>query len=179
MPNTTLRSAIVGVGQARGKGSPTTGSFRIGYVHAQMYGRTPGYELAAAADINPGNLAAFQEQFAVPGYGGIDEMLAAARPDVIEWRKKQVVETDGDVFLNVFDIYAETEMGPWLHEVTAPSLVLTGELDGGCNPRLNRQIAEALPNSELVILDGLKHAILIEASDRVGPPVKAFLRKHA
>ncbi len=82
MPNTTLRSAIVGVGQARGKGSPTTGSFRIGYVHAQMYGRTPGYELAAAADINPGNLAAFQEQFAVPGYGGIDEMLAAARPDV-------------------------------------------------------------------------------------------------
>ncbi|MBN9433348.1 MAG: Gfo/Idh/MocA family oxidoreductase [Bosea sp.] len=83
MPNTTLRSAIVGVGQARGKGSPTTGSFRIGYVHAQMYGRTPGYELAAAADINPGNLAAFQEQFAVPGYGGIDEMLAAARPDVV------------------------------------------------------------------------------------------------
>lgn len=105
--------------------------------------------------------------------------FAAARPDVIEWRKKQVVDTDGDVFLNVFDIYAETEMGPWLHEVAAPSLVLTGELDGGCNPRLNRQIAEALPNSELVILDGLKHAILIEASDRVGPPVKAFLRKHA
>lgn len=105
--------------------------------------------------------------------------FAAARPDVIEWRKKQVVDTDGDVFLNVFDIYAETEMSPWLHEVTAPSLVLTGELDGGCNPRLNRQIAEALPNSELVILDGLKHAILIEATDRVVPPMKAFLRKHA
>ncbi|WP_439626786.1 alpha/beta fold hydrolase [Shinella sp.] len=105
--------------------------------------------------------------------------FAAARPDVIEWRKKQVVDTDGDVFLNVFDIYAETEMSPWLHEVTAPSLVLTGELDGGCNPRLNTQIAEALPNSELVILDGLKHAILIEASERVGPSMKAFLQKQA
>jgi pimeloyl-ACP methyl ester carboxylesterase len=101
--------------------------------------------------------------------------FAAARPDVIEWRKNQVMETDGDVFLNVFDIYAETEMSPWLHEVTAPSLVLTGELDGGCNPRLNKQIAEAMPNSELVILDGLKHAILIEATERVAPPVKAFL----
>lgn len=103
--------------------------------------------------------------------------FAAARPDVIDWRKNQVMETNGDVFLNVFDIYAETEMSPWLHEVTAPSLVLTGELDGGCNPRLNTQIAKALPNSELVILDGLKHAILIEATDRVAPPVKAFLER--
>jgi 3-oxoadipate enol-lactonase len=103
--------------------------------------------------------------------------FAAARPDVIEWRKNQVMETRGEIFLNVFDIYAETEMSPWLHKVAAPSLVLTGELDGGCNPRLNKQIAEALPNSELVIVDGLKHAILIEATDRVAPPVKAFLNR--
>lgn len=105
--------------------------------------------------------------------------FAAARPDVIEWRKKQVMDTPGEVFLNVFDIYAETEMAPWLHEVTAPSLVLTGELDGGCNPRLNKLIAEAMPNSELVILQGLKHAILIEATDRVLPPMRDFLLRHA
>lgn len=101
------------------------------------------------------------------------------RPDVIAWRKKQVTDTDPNVFLNVFDIYAETEMAPWLHEVKAPSLVLTGELDGGCNPRLNKAIAAALDNSELVILDALKHAILIEATDRVVPPVQAFLKKHS
>ena len=105
--------------------------------------------------------------------------FAAARPDVIEWRKRQVTDTPGEVFLNVFDIYAETEMAPWLHEVTAPSLVLTGELDGGCNPRLNKLIAEAMPNSELVILQGLKHAILIEATDRVLPPMRDFLLRHA
>ena len=105
--------------------------------------------------------------------------FAAAHPDVIEARKAQVVATDPGVFLNVFHIYAETEMGPWLHEIAAPSLVLTGELDGGCNPRLNKQIAEALPNSELVILDGLKHAILIEASDRVAPPVADFLAANS
>ncbi|UDL89939.1 alpha/beta hydrolase [Mesorhizobium sp. PAMC28654] len=101
--------------------------------------------------------------------------FASRRPDVIAWRKKQVMDTPAEIFLNVFDIYAETEMGPWLHEVLAPCLVLTGEFDGGCNPRLNRQIAEALPHSELVILDGLKHAILIEASERVAPPVRQFL----
>lgn len=101
--------------------------------------------------------------------------FCAAHPEVIEWRKQQVMDTNPDVFLNVFDIYAETEMGPWLHEITAPSQVLTGELDGGCNPRLNKLIAAALPHSELVILEGLRHAIFIEATDRVLPPVRKFL----
>jgi 3-oxoadipate enol-lactonase len=102
----------------------------------------------------------------------------AANPDKIATRKKQITDTPTDVFLNVFHIYAETEMSPWLHEVRAPSLVLTGELDGGCNPRLNKQIAKALENSELVILGGLKHAILVEAPERVAPHVSRFLKMH-
>lgn len=102
----------------------------------------------------------------------------ANRPDAIQARLRQVTETPADVFLSVFHIYAETEMAPWLHEVTAPSLVLTGELDGGCNPRLNRFIADTLPNAELVIMEGLKHAILIEASGRVAEHVRQFLLRH-
>ncbi len=104
--------------------------------------------------------------------------FAARRPEVIARRLQQVIDTDKEVFLSVFDIYAETEMAPWLHEISHPCLVLTGENDGGCNPRLNRQIAEALPDSELVILPALRHAILLEAADKVAPPVLSFLRKH-
>ncbi len=100
--------------------------------------------------------------------------FAAARPDVIDWRKRQVMETDPEVFLNVFDIYAETEMAPWLDQVTAPAQVITGEFDGGCPPRLNERIAAVL-GAELVVLEGLKHAILIEAADRVLPHVRGFL----
>ena len=85
------------------------------------------------------------------------------------------METDPEVFLNVFDIYAETEMAPWLHEIRAPAQIITGELDGGCNPRLNKLIHAALPGSDLVILDGLKHAIFIEATGRVLPDVRRFL----
>ena len=76
---------------------------------------------------------------------------------------------------HTFDIYAETEMAPWLDRVTAPTQIITGELDGGCNPRLNREIHAAMPGSELVILDRLKHAIFIEATDRVLPDVRRFL----
>ncbi|MBM3571978.1 MAG: alpha/beta fold hydrolase, partial [Alphaproteobacteria bacterium] len=61
------------------------------------------------------------------------DKFMAEHADRVAARKRQVIDTDPGVFLNVFHIYAETEMAPWLHEVKAPSLVLTGELDGGCN----------------------------------------------
>lgn len=100
----------------------------------------------------------------------------AAHPDVVTARLKQVVASDPEVFLNVFRIYAGTEMAPWLDQVSAPSLVLTGEFDGGCNPRLNRLIDEALPNSELVILPGLKHSLLLEAGEVVAEHLTRFIR---
>lgn len=104
--------------------------------------------------------------------------FALRRPEVIERRMQQVIDTDPQVFLSVFDIYAETEMSPWLHEITQPCLVLTGENDGGCNPRLNQQIASALPDAELAILPELRHAILLEGADRVATPVLSFLLRH-
>ena len=103
------------------------------------------------------------------------DAFIAARPDIVERRLQQVVDTDPDVFLNVFRIYAGTEMMPWLHEIEAPSLVLTGEFDGGCNPRLNRLIADALPSAELVILPEYKHAILLEAGTVVASHLIRFV----
>lgn len=103
--------------------------------------------------------------------------FSARRPDVIERRMRQVIDTDPEVFLSVFDIYAETEMAPWLSGVTQPALVLTGENDGGCNPRLNRQIADCMPAASLVILPRLRHAILLEAAEEVAPPVLEFLQR--
>lgn len=104
--------------------------------------------------------------------------FASQRPDIVANRMKQVIDTDAAVFLNVFHIYAETEMAPWLGEIACPSLVLTGEFDGGCPPRLNEFIAGELKGSELVILNGLRHAILLEAPERVAAPVVSFLAKH-
>ncbi|MEM7440721.1 MAG: alpha/beta hydrolase [Pseudomonadota bacterium] len=103
------------------------------------------------------------------------DRFIAEHPDLVDRRLKQVIGTPADVFLNVFRIYAGTEMSPWLHEVEAPSLVLTGENDGGCNPRLNRLIDAALPNSELVILRELKHSILLEAGEEVATHVIRFV----
>ena len=93
----------------------------------------------------------------------------------VEFRLEQVLETDPEVFLDVFRIYAETEMSPWLSKIKHPSLVLTGEYDGGCSPRLNHLIADSLSNSELCILKNYKHSLLIEAPHEVGEKVREFL----
>jgi 3-oxoadipate enol-lactonase len=127
-----------------------------------------------------GVISAMEEKGIVPVLSTLVERwytddFIAARPDLIEARIKQVNDTPDDVFLSVFHIYAETEMAPWLHEVTCPCLVLTGELDGACSPRHNQFMADELPNSELVILSGIKHSILIEGPDRVAPHVRNFL----
>ncbi len=105
-----------------------------------------------------------------------DEFIES-HADVVERRLQQVIGTNADVFLNVFRIYAGTEMAPWLHEVTTPSLVLTGENDGGCNPRLNRLIDEALPHSKLTILPHYKHSLLLEAGDIVAEHLMAFIKE--
>lgn len=95
---------------------------------------------------------------------------------IVEQRLQQVINTDPSVFINVFKIYAQTEMLPWLHQVTAPSLVLTGENDGGCHPQLNQKIADALPYSQLLILPKLKHSILLEAGEIVATHLLNFYK---
>ncbi|MEM6482458.1 MAG: alpha/beta hydrolase [Pseudomonadota bacterium] len=105
------------------------------------------------------------------------DAFIAEHGDVVENRLKQVIDTNAKIFMNVFRIYAGTEMAPWLHEVTATALVLTGENDGGCNPRLNTQIAAALPRSELAVLSGYKHSLLLEAGDIVAQHIVEFIQR--
>jgi len=107
-----------------------------------------------------------------------DKFIKERSADV-EFRLEQVLETDSEVFLDVFRIYAETEMSPWLNKIKHPCLVLTGENDGGCSPRLNHLIADSLSNSELCILKNYKHSILIEAPHEVGEEVRKFLLKQS
>ncbi len=99
------------------------------------------------------------------------------QPEIVEQRLRQVIATDPDVFMTVFRIYAGTEMKSWLSEVKTPALVLTGENDGGCNPRLNQQISDALPKARLVILPRYKHSLLLEAGEAVAKELLAFIHE--
>jgi pimeloyl-ACP methyl ester carboxylesterase len=100
----------------------------------------------------------------------------AAHPEIVESRKRQVRKIDPKIYLNAFGIYADTEMLPWLSEIAVPTLVLTGDQDFGCSPRHNEIMADRLPNARLVVLENLRHGILLEAPDRAAQAIVQFLR---
>ena len=145
----------------------STAAFRTADDGAKVRGVVAAMRAKGIAPV----LETLKDRWFTPGF-------AERSPEVIRRRMQQVIDTDPEVFLSVFDIYAETEMAPWIGAIRQPSLVLTGENDGGCSPRLNREIAAAMPDAELVILPVLRHAILLEAPDAVAPPVRDFLRRQ-
>ena len=88
-------------------------------------------------------------------------------PDLVSRRLNQVIDTDKDVFINVFKIYAETEMISWLKEIKKPCLFMTGENDGGCTPSQNERMSKETEVSKLVIIPKVKHSFLIEAPEQI------------
>jgi len=96
-------------------------------------------------------------------------------PDLVSRRLKQVIDTDKDVFINVFKIYAETEMISWLKDIKKPCLFMTGENDGGCTPSHNKKMSNEVKDSKLVIIPEVKHSFLIEAPDQIANNLIEFI----
>ena len=94
---------------------------------------------------------------------------------IVDRRIKQVIDTNSEVFLNVFRIYAKSEMISWLNDISHPCLVMTGENDLGCSPDHNKKISSELINSKLVILPDVKHSILLEKPDLTASNILKFL----
>lgn len=65
---------------------------------------------------------------------------------------------------------------PWLHTVTAPTLVVHGDDDHLISHRDGIRIADWLPNAGLAIVHGAGHLALLEDVDAIGPRINAFLR---
>ena len=103
------------------------------------------------------------------------EKFISENPDLVKKRLEQVINTDKEVFINVFKIYAETEMITWLKNIKKPCLLMTGENDGGCSPYHNNKMFNEIENSKLVIVPEVKHSFLIEAPDQVSKNLINFL----
>ena len=86
-------------------------------------------------------------------------------PEEIDKRIAELIANDKESYLEAYRVFGQSELAPRLHEIKHETLVLTGEFDQGSNTRMARFMHEQIANSELVILPGLRHSILVEASD--------------
>lgn len=106
------------------------------------------------------------------------DAFIAANPDVIATRRQQASQNDPDCYMAAYEVLAENDLGDQLHQIITPTLVMTGENDIGSNTRMARYMQARIKEADLVILDELKHSILLEAPDRVAASLNRFLGKH-
>ncbi|GAC1538471.1 MAG: poly(3-hydroxyalkanoate) depolymerase [Acidimicrobiales bacterium] len=64
---------------------------------------------------------------------------------------------------------------PWLHRITAPTLVLSGGADPIVPPTNARILARRIPNSELEIVPGAGHLMLLERAEACATTIADFV----
>ena len=62
--------------------------------------------------------------------------------------------------------------------VTVPALVIAGELDGFTPPELAHRVADTLPDSEFLMLDGASHAGIVEQPEQINEAVADWLGRR-
>jgi 3-oxoadipate enol-lactonase len=99
----------------------------------------------------------------------------AAHPDLVANRLRQLVANDHASYAAAYRVFAEADQGLRFGDIRAPTLIVTGAEDVGSNPRMARLLHERIAGSRLVILDGLRHSVLLEAPEQIADLLVEFL----
>lgn len=90
-----------------------------------------------------------------------------ANPEVVDRRVAQVSASDTESYLRAFTIFCTAEFADRLHEIRAPTLVVTGEHDVAATPEMARAMGERIAGAQVHVLPKLHHSVLIEAPAQV------------
>jgi len=105
------------------------------------------------------------------------ESFRRAHPDVVDRRVAQVSSSDAESYLRAFTVFCTTEFADRLHEIRAPTLVVTGEHDVAATPAMAKLMGERIRDAEVHVLPGLHHSVLIEAPDEVAGMLDRFFAR--
>jgi len=122
--------------------------------------------------------------------GGIPAVTAAAEerwftpefrrkhPDRVAQRMRELLANDPVSYAAAYTVFATGDLGDRVGEIRLPTLVATGEHDVGSNVRMARMMHAAIAGSELHILRGLRHSVLVEAPRQVADMLMHYFDKH-
>lgn len=143
--------------------------------YAGWKGSLPAAEVSARVEGLRRMLAEPPEAFdpTLPGLFGtapstqvvalMDAMAAEVRPETLELE---------------LGIMAEADLSGLLPHITVPTLLIWGELDVRSPLEVARQFAEAIEDSELVVIDDAGHMSNLEQPDRVNQAIREFCRRN-
>jgi len=81
-------------------------------------------------------------------------------------------------FAQLVDTFRQLDITARLDKIRCPTLVMVGEQDALKLPRYSQIIADRIPGSELVLIPGAGHAVILEKPDEVNAALLEFLEKH-
>jgi pimeloyl-ACP methyl ester carboxylesterase len=97
------------------------------------------------------------------------------RPDLVE-REAAIVSVTAPIpYGAAYEVLATTDLIDEVRAITCPTLLVTGELDVGSTPRMSAEMQARIPGSELVVVDGLKHYLHVEAAAETAHLINGFL----
>lgn len=94
-------------------------------------------------------------------------------PEVLAAHAAANRKNDPEAYAAAYRVLAETDLADRLHEITAPTLIATGDGDIGSNPRMARLMHDRIAGSELHILENLRHAAMTEAPERIARLIRS------
>lgn len=96
--------------------------------------------------------------------------------EVGRWRAA-AAQGDVDVMSDRIDMIIAHDELQRLGNIDVPTLVLVGDADACTPPHLSRELAEAIPGADFVVLEG-GHLIYKESVERFHRVVSGFVRRH-
>lgn len=123
--------------------------------------------------------------------GGIAAVTAAAEerwftsefrarhPERVAQRMRELLANDPVCYAAAYTVFATSDLGDQVRKIRRPTLVATGEHDVGSNVRMARMMHAAIAGSELHILPGLRHSVLVEAPQQVADMLMRFFDQGA
>lgn len=104
------------------------------------------------------------------------DAFVVTHPGSLETRLEQLTSISEQVFIDAYDLYIRTDIDPRLPHLSMPTLVMTGEYASGSDAQVARCIADALPDSRLVIFREMKNGVLTEIPERISKELLNFLK---
>lgn len=97
-------------------------------------------------------------------------------PVLVRWAR-ELLGDDWDSLVDADRVSQTNDLRAVVPEVTTPTLIIHGDGDVITSVDGSKRLLSSLPNGELAILDGVGHAPMITAPDRVAAAITTFLTR--
>jgi len=98
-----------------------------------------------------------------------------SHPEIIARHLRQFIANDPTAYSAAYQVLAESDLAGRLAGIHQPTLIITGEHDIGSTPRMAELMHREIAHSELHILPGMKHALLLEAPAQIAELIRRFI----